>query len=394
MIPSYFEFYNPVKIISGDLALENIPYELKQMQVERPLIVSDPGVAQAGLLDIVVQAFGGSEVNIGAIYEDTPPDSSMATVKAAVELYRKNYCDSIVAVGGGSVMDTAKSVNVVVTEGGEDLLEYSGAEQLSRPLQPLIAVPTTAGTGSEVTLVAIIAYPEKNIKVAMTSNHLLPRVAVLDPRMTLTMPARITAATGMDALTHAIEGFSCIQKNPLSDAYAVASIELIRDYLVKAVTDGKNKEARMAMANASLMAGISFSNSMVGMVHSLAHAAGGICHVPHGVANAIILPHAMDFNMDKISDIYGSLLLPLAGEEIYTQTPVKKRGPKAADIVRELNQKLNSLCGLPITLKEAGVPRDKLEDIAETALNDGSLTFNPKDMDKKEAIKVLNKAYE
>jgi alcohol dehydrogenase len=393
MIPSYFEFLNPVKILSGRLAVDNIPYELDNLGVKTPLVITDPGVVQAGLLDVVVSGFSGQDSQIAAVYDQTPPDSSMDTVREAAKMYRDNNCDCLIAVGGGSVMDTAKSVNVLVTLGGDDLLEHSGAEGLKTPLKPLIAVPTTSGTGSEVTLVAIIAHKEKNVKVAMTSPHLLPRVAVLDPRMTLTMPPRITAATGMDALTHAVEAYSCLQKNPLSDGYAYASIELIRDYLIPAVEDGKKEEHRMAMANAALLAGIAFSNSMVGMVHSLAHAVGGVAHVPHGVANAILLPWVMEYNMEKVGDLYGELLLPLAGPDTFASTPKQDRASKSVAVIRDFNKKLTQLCNLPITLKDAGVPRNQLDEIAKAAINDGSLTFNPEDMDLDQAREVLEKAF-
>ena len=198
-------------------------------------------------------------------------------------IYRKTGCDSIIAVGGGSAIDTAKGVNIVITENSEDLMKFMGAEMLKKTMKPFIVVPTTSGTGSECTLVAVISNPAKNVKMAFTSYKLLPNVAVLDPRMTLTCPPKITAATGMDALTHAMEGFYCNQKNPMSDAYAGAAIELVRDNLVEAVKNGKNENARLAMANAACMAGTAFSNSMVGMVHGLGHAAGAVCHIPHGL---------------------------------------------------------------------------------------------------------------
>jgi alcohol dehydrogenase len=245
-----------------------------------------------------------------------------------------------------------------------------------------------------VTLVAVVADPAHNIKVAISSPHLLPRAAVLDPRMTRTMPPHVTAATGMDALTHAIEAYTCLQKNPLSDAYAWSAITLVRDYLIEAVKDGSYESARLAMANAALLAGVAFSNSMVGMVHSLAHAAGGVAHVPHGVANGIFLPFVMEYNMDRIKDLYAELLLPLAGTEIFAATPPEARGERAVAAVRNFSRRLNDLCGLPMTLKEAGVPRNRLEEIARAAVNDGSLTMNPEEMDVKDAMMVLERAYE
>ncbi|MBW1988759.1 MAG: iron-containing alcohol dehydrogenase [Deltaproteobacteria bacterium] len=394
MIPSYYEFHNPVKIIAGNKAVDNIPYELSLLKARRPLIITDQGVVGAGLLQIAVNAFAGSDAEVGAVFEHTPPDSSNEIVDEVARLFRDNRCDSIVAVGGGSVLDTAKGVNILVTEGGDSLLDYMGADVLKNPLMPLVAVPTTAGTGSEVTAVAVIANPKRHIKMPFTSFRLFPDIAVLDPRMTLTMPPKITAATGMDALTHAVEAYSCGQKNPVSDAYSVAAIGLIRDNLLKAVKNGKDKKARFAMANASLLAGVSFGNAMVGVVHAMAHASGGVAHVPHGVANAIFLPLGMEYNMSKAADYYGELLLPLAGEDVYLSTPKKERPQKAVEVIRELNRALNAASGMPITLKEAGVAKSKLEEIAATAINDGALVFNPKAVEYDDALALARAAYE
>ncbi len=394
MLPEYYEFYNPVKILSGHKALENLPYELEQLEAKRPIFLTDKGVSDAGLIKIIQKAVADSNMVIGAIYDKTPPDSSIKTVNEAAEIYRKNGCDSIVAIGGGSVIDTAKGVNIVITENSNDLSQFMGAEMLKKPMKPLVIIPTTSGTGSEVTLVAVINDPDRNVKMPFTSCHILPKLAILDTRMTLTMPPKITAATGMDALTHAVEAYICAQKNPISDAHAFAAINLIRDNLVTSVTDGKDKKARLAMANASCLAGAAFSNSMVGIVHSLGHAVGGVCHVPHGVAMSIFLPFGMEYNLPTSYDFIGELLLALGGFEAYSQTPPEDRAMAAIDVVRNLRQDLYDVSGLPMTLKDAGVEKGKLEQIAKTAINDGSLIFNPLEMNLDEAMGVLERAYE
>lgn len=360
---------------------------------KRPIIITDKGIVQAGLIDIVLKAFGNSDIEIGAIYDETPPDSSNVVVNQVAKIYREAKCDSIIAVGGGSVLDTAKGVNIVISENSDDLMKFIGADRLTAKMQPLIAIPTTSGTGSEVTLVAVIANVEKHVKMLFTSYKLLPDVAVLDPRMTLTVPPKITAMTGMDALTHAVEAYSCIQKNPMSDAYAWAAIDLIRQYLIKAVTNGKDEEARMGMANASLMAGAAFSNSMVGIVHGVGHACGGVCGIPHGLAMAILLPHGMEYNMKKCAPYYAELLLPLAGIEEYVKTPAEKRAERAVAVVRALNAELKKKTGMPNTLKEAGIPREKLPEIAKTAIGDGALTFNPEEASYDDILELLRRAY-
>jgi alcohol dehydrogenase len=393
-LPSYYEFFNPVKIASGKKALDNLPYELDQLNVQRPLIITDKGVVEAGLVRIVTSAFAGSVITIGGIYDDVPPDSSSEIVKAIAGVYRQNECDSLIAVGGGSPIDTAKGVNILVSEKSDDLLKFAGHDVLRRPLNPLVVIPTTAGTGSEVTYVAVIADLERNIKMSFTSVHLYPRLAILDPRMTVSMPPKITAATGMDALAHAMEAVTCLQKNPVSDAFAMAALELIRDNLIKVVKHGKDEEGRVAMANAACLAGAAFSNSMVGLVHALGHATGAVTRVPHGVAMSIFLPYVFEYNLEKTEPDVARLLLPFGGVEEYVKTPAAYRARRTMELIRALRESLFELCALPRTLKEAGVPGDKLEIIAQKAMNDGSLTFNPVEADYQDALLLLKEAYE
>jgi len=392
MLPDYYEFFNPVKINAGNEALETIPYELKQMNVSRPIIITDKGISDAGLLKTLVDSFDDSELVIGVIYDETPPDSSLKTVNEIAKLYRKHKCDSIIALGGGSPMDTAKGVNIIISEQDDDLRKFMGADRLKAPQQPLIAIPTTSGTGSEVTLVAVINDVENKVKMPFTSNLLLPKIAVIDPRMTLSLPARITAATGMDALTHAVEAYTCLQKNPMSDAYATSAIKLVRENLLKVVEKGDDKKARFAMANASTMAGIAFSNSMVGAVHAIGHACGAIAQVHHGNAMAILLPYVMKFNMDMLKNLYAELLLPVAGEKVYTETKAENRAMKTIETILLMNDSLNKLCGMPVKLSKAGVKKEQFEQIAKTAMNDGAMLPNPKELNKIDIINILNEA--
>jgi alcohol dehydrogenase len=394
MIPSYYEFINPVKIVSGTNAVDNIPHELDQLGAKRPMVITDQGVVMAGLLKYVEDAIEDSIATIGAVYDKTPPDSSLEVVREIAALYRSSNCDSFIAIGGGSAMDTAKGVNIIITENSDDLTQFIGADRLKNRLQPLIAIPTTAGTGSEVTLVAVVSDTANNVKMPFTSSHLLPNVAIIDPRMTLTLPPRLTAATAMDAMTHAVESYYCTQKNPMSDAYAFAAIKILRENIVNAVKNGKDAKTRLAVANAATMAGIAFSNSMVGLVHSLGHATGGICHVPHGVAMSIFLPFGMEYNLEKAGDHIGELLLPLGGSELYAATPKVRRAESAIKIIRKLQTELYQLCELPMTLKDAGVPRNKLEQIAQATMDDGALTYNPEVVTQADALRILKLAYE
>ena len=393
MLPNYYEFQNPVKIVSGQKALDNLPHELMQLGVARPLIVTDKGVSGAGLVKLVKNAFGSSGMTIGAIFDDVPPDSAVSVVNEIAAIFRENGCDGIVAVGGGSPIDTAKGVNIVVGENATDLMEYTGADRLTRPLKPLVVIPTTSGTGSEVTMAAVIADQERGVKMTFTSMHLLPRLAILDPRMTETMPAKITAATGMDALSHAVEAYTCLQKNPLSDAHATAAIRLIAEYLPRAVANKKDTEARLALANASCMAGAAFSNSLVGMVHGLGHAAGGVCHIPHGVAMGIFLRHGLRFNLDVNRKLTAELLFHFAGPEVYAQTPAEERAEAMIASLTAFQLDLEEKCGLPWRLREAGATQDQLGLIARAAINDGTMVFNPKEVEFDDALRVLTEAW-
>ncbi|HEO70082.1 MAG TPA: iron-containing alcohol dehydrogenase [Candidatus Hydrogenedentes bacterium] len=390
MMPKYYEFACPVKIVSGLKALANLPYEMGLLGAHRALIVTDQGVSRAGLIDRVREVFKGSDCQIGVIYDETPVDSSSSVVNEVARRYRDHACDCLVAVGGGSCMDTAKGANMLVAEDTDDLMQFQGAERLRKPTEPFIAVPTTAGTGSEVTFAAVIKDEATHTKLAFTSYKLFPDVAILDPKMTLTVPPKITAATGMDALTHAIEAYYCLQKNPVSDAFSLAAIHLTMDHLIPCVENGEDEQHRLAMANAALLAGISFSNSMVGVVHALAHATGGVWGVPHGVANGIFLPWGMESNLERVPETIAELAGPLGAD---AGGSVNDQAKAAVDAVCTLRRRLNHLCGLPITLRDAQVPEDQLEAIAKAAVNDGSVTYNPEAVTCEDALALLKKAY-
>lgn len=393
MIPEYYEFQNSVKVLSGKDALENIAFELKNFHAKRPAVLTGKKLLSLGVVKMVSANFEENGIAACLIYDDIPADSSTATVNDVIKAFQENDCDSLIAIGGGSIIDTAKAVVLALSQGVEDIASLMGSEIATRkPHVPFIAVPTTSGTGSETTLVAVIADPERDVKLEFLSYNLLPDVAVLDIRMTNQLPAKMTASTGMDALCHAVEAYTCIQKNPLSDAYAVAAIELIRDNLLTAVQNPKDAQARLAMANAALIAGVSFSNSMVGLAHAIAHACGGVSHVPHGDAIAVLLPHCMSYNLDACGANYGKLLPWICGEVVYTSTAPQDRGARVVAEIYKLTDRLSEICGLPLTLSECGVTEDSLELIAQAALNDGAILMNPKDAGLDDVMEILRKA--
>ena len=241
---------------------------------------------------------------------------------------------------------------------------------------------------------AVIANPAAHVKMEFISYHLLPGVAVLDGRMTASLPPRITASTGMDTLCHAIEAASCLQRNPVSDAFAEKAIGLVAQNLPAAVENGADRAARLAMANASLLAGAAFSNSMVGLVHAIGHALGGVCRVAHGDAMAILLPAVMEFNLETCAARYGELLLALAGPEEYAATPAPQRAGRAIQRVAALRQKLHESAGLPLTLRDTGrVEREQFEAVARTALDDGAIIVNPRAASLEQILDILEKVW-
>jgi len=401
-IPDYYEFCCRVNIVAGHDALEKIPGLLSAMGAGNSMILTDKGVQAAGLVTILMQAVEKG-LTIKCIEDDVPPDSDVNVVNRLAGRYNETGCDSIIALGGGSVMDTAKGINVLVSEKADDLMQFTGAGALKRKLKPLIAIPTTAGTGSEVTLVAVIADHEKNRKMAFASYFLLPDAAVVDSRMTLTLPPHITAATAMDALAHAVESYTMLSKNPLSDAHAKEAIQLIKTHLPGVISTPSNKEGRLALATAATLAGVAFSNSMVGMVHALGHSFGSVCHIPHGSCMAILLPFGLEYNLHKIEDRMGELLFDLAGPETYLKTPEAQRALKTISWIRQFNQDLcaatnglHATCFKDIKDKDQNrkVPEERLPDIALTALGDGAAFYNPEDTDYDDWLMVAKAAWE
>ena len=390
----FFEFFNPVKIVAGNRALDGIPAELERINTKRPLLISDMGVKEAGLVDILLKSVGESGFGFAGAFFDVPPDSGTKTVALAASIYREKHCDGIVALGGGSVIDTAKAVNILVSKKGDDLSVYSGAGAITGRLMPFAVIPTTSGTGSECTAVAMIRDDDTNRKLSFVSLSLLPDAAFIDPRMTLSLPPLITAATGMDALTHAVECCYCHGKNPLSDLYAGKAISILFNRLESAVKHPQNSDIRLDLALASTLAGIAFSNSMVGLVHSLGHATGSICKVPHGTAMAIFLPDVLSHNLEKRSEEIGELLLHITGPEKFYKIPDTERANTVIKSIIDLRENLNKYAGLPRKLSETGeVEYEILSKIARYAIDDPSIAFNPEEADYNDCLALLEKCY-
>ncbi|CAJ1810810.1 iron-containing alcohol dehydrogenase [Aeromonas veronii] len=390
----YYDFFCPVKLLAGEQALEQLASELASLGARRPLLLTDKGVNATGLATLLANVLAEGELPVAAIWDEIPADSSTAVVERIAKRYRELDCDSLVALGGGSVIDTAKAVNILTSMGGDHLLDYSGAGCLTRPLKPLAVVPTTAGTGSEVTLVAVIKDEASGRKVPFTSPFLLPQLAVLDPRLTQGLPLNITAATAMDAMTHAIEAFIGTAKNPVSDALALMAVEKIASALPQIIHDPQNKQLRLQLAEGSTLAGMAFSNSMVGLVHALGHSLGARCHLPHGLCMNLFLPTVLDYNRPEVDSELARLLLPLVGAERFAATPAHQRAEATITAIRTLRDTLWQAVKLPRTMSEAGVSdRSLLTEIRDLAVNDGALLFNRKDADREQLLTLLEQAW-
>lgn len=388
MANNYFEWVNSVKILCGDGAIENIPYELDFLSCKNPLLLSDDGLKKIGSVDKLVGLLKG--VKIKNIFTDIPADSSTETINNIVTMYKDKKCDGIIALGGGSVIDTAKGVRMVLGQGKSDINTLMGNENIKIGVHvPFVVIPTTCGTGSECTAVAVIKNHGDEVKMEFISSLLLPDVAVIDVRMTATLPVKLTASTAMDAMVHSIEAYTSLQKNPISDTYAITAIRLISQNLLKVLKNPNDLNGRYNLALASTLAGVAFSNAMVGVVHAIGHACGGVKGVPHGNAMACLICECMRYNSDKVGDLYGDLLLYLAGEEIYASTLKQDKCAKSIAYIKNLLSDINKITGMGIRLSDYGITKSGIEKIANVAQNDGAIIVNKKHVLKEDIIKIL-----
>lgn len=392
-----FEFSCPTKIVCGAHALDKLPDEVADRGMSHPLVMTDAGLMKLGVAAKLTDVLDAAGVAY-EVFDQVPPDSSMDVVNEVARLYAARGCDGFIAIGGGSVIDTTKGAAASLACEGVDFATLQGSEILHADLPPFIAVPTTAGTGSEVTLVAVVADTQKHAKLSFTSYKLVPHVAILDPALTSSLPPKLTATTGMDALTHAIEAYTSIQKNPVSDAFAVKAVELIAANLPTACRDGANADARMNLALASLMAGAAFSNAMVGIVHAIGHSLGGLCHIPHGQAMMMLLPHCVRFNLDRgiHAGLYGELLdalAPARAAGLGANASSDERDRAFCEHLTSLNDLYHDTYGVPLRLSELGVTREDLPAVAKQARYDGAALYNETEITLEDALAILEAAY-
>jgi alcohol dehydrogenase len=339
------------------------------MGVRRVLLLTDRGVRRAGVVDGIAGAVESLGIDV-TWFDEIEPNPRDSTVERAAGVAQEVAAGGLVAVGGGSVMDAAKAAGILVTSGGR-LRDYEGRGRVSRPIPPLVAVPTTAGTGSEVTFSSVITDTARRYKFSINSPLATARLAVLDPALTVSMPAPITASTGMDALTHAIEALTSTKANPISNALALSAIQLIAKHLVTATRDGENLEARSGMLMGSLLAGMAFANADVAGVHCMAEALGGVYDTPHGVANSIFLPYVMEFNLPSSAEKL-ALVASSMGETV-TGLSVPEAAMRSVEAVRALSVDLD----IP-RFGDLGIDSSGFDDLARLAAANGSAGSNPR----------------
>ncbi len=379
-----FEYNNPTKIIFGENSVKEIGLEVDSLGGSKALVVTDRGIIEAGLTEKVEKALGR---RYAGTYDQCIPDSGFHLIDEGAAFALEKGADILISVGGGSVIDTAKGMAVVMKEGGK-LSDYRGVQVLSRPQTPHIAVPTTAGSGSEVTWFAVIKDWERNIKEAFVDVHIIPNKAILDPTMVAGLPPHLTAGPGMDSLSHAVEAIHSLQRQPIIDGMALQAVRLIMENLPRCVEKGNDLVPRGQQQLAATMAGIAFGNSQPGLVHAMAHPVGALFKVPHGVANAILLPHVMLFNMPECADRYA--LIARAMDLDVRSLSDEEVGRAAVEAIRNLAAQI----GLPQKLREVDVPEEGLVEAADYSLADGSIVYNPRQVtDKEEVLEVYRAAW-
>ncbi|MCG6575036.1 iron-containing alcohol dehydrogenase [Pseudomonas sp. AF32] len=372
------------KLITGAAAIEQLAAELTRLDVDNPLIVTDAALVRSGTVELALQHLGGRDYEI---FDRVMPDPEIAIVKDCMQAYRDGGHDGLIGLGGGSAIDIAKCVGVYAGYHGE-LEDMFGVDQVPRKGPPMIAIPTTAGTGSEVTNVAILSDKAAQLKKGIVSDYLLPDVALVSPQMTLTCPRGVTASSGVDALVHAIEAYLSLNASPITDALAIGAIKLITQALPKAFCNPSHLQAREDMATASLMAGMAFGNAGVGAVHALAYPLGGRFHVSHGVANALLLPYVMAWNklacverMRDIAEAMGVRTSHLSDLE-------------AADEAVEAMTALCAAVEIPKGLSGLGVTEDVIPSMAaEAAGIERLMRNNPRKLSTADIEKIYRAAY-
>ncbi|MGS0673501.1 L-threonine dehydrogenase [Shewanella sp. 125m-1] len=378
------KFFIPSVNILGQDAVTEAIGDIKSLGFKNALIVTDKPLVDIGLVAQVTDKLASNNIN-SVIFDGVQPNPTVGNVEAGLEILTANNCDFVISLGGGSPHDCAKGIALVATNGGS-IKDYEGLDVSTKPQLPLVAINTTAGTASEMTRFCIITDEERHIKMAIVDKNTTPILSVNDPELMLLKPAGLTAATGMDALTHAIEAYVSIAANPITDACAIKAIELIQANLVEAVENGQSIEARDQMAYAQFLAGMAFNNASLGYVHAMAHQLGGFYDLPHGVCNALLLPHVQAYNAQvvpaRLKDVAKAMGVDVAAMS-------DEQGAEAAiTAIKKLSVAVN----IPENLTKLGVKAEDIATLADNALKDACGFTNPKQATHAEICQIFTNA--
>ena len=383
-----YDFLMPSVNFFGPGVISKIGDRAKMLGMKKPVIVTDKFLEglKDGAVEQTLESLKAAGVDY-VVYNNVEPNPKIRNIKEVKKLYEESGADSIITVGGGSAHDTGKGAGIILTN-GDDITKLAGIETLDKALPPLIAVNTTAGTGSELTRHAVITNEETHLKFVVVSWRNIPLVSFNDPTLMLDVPKGLTAATGMDAFVQAVEPYVSVDHNPITDSQCVEAIKLIETSLREAVANGHNLDARTKMVEAEMLAGMAFNNANLGYVHAMAHQLGGQYDAPHGVCCALLLPYVEEYNIIACPDRFAQLA------EIMGENTEGLSTRDAAELAIKAMKQLSEDVGIPHSIKEIGAKPEDFELMAENALKDGNAFSNPRKGTKEDIIKIFQAAYD
>lgn len=371
------------EIIFGSHSMNQCGESLLRLGAQRVFVVTDDNVLACSWVDEVIRYLEQGGIRY-TVWHGVTPNPKDYEVHAGAETYLSAGCDAILGIGGGSVIDAAKAVALLVSNGGE-IQFYEGVDTITKPLPPMVMIPTTAGSGSEVSQFSIIVDSKRKVKMTIISKSLVPDIAIIDPRTLGTKDSQLTAYTGMDVLTHAIESFISLAATPLTEVFSLQAIRLVAKHLRPSTASRFNMQAKEGMAMASLQAGLAFSNAILGATHAISHQLGGLLDCAHGEVTAILLPYVMEFNYIACPEKYVQIAMALGEESSQGST---LSGRQAIQRVKEYMRDL----AIPTSLSQLGLTRDQIPVLSRNALNDACMVTNPRDMTLSDIVSILDQA--
>jgi len=381
--PPLVKFHAP-EVVFGLGSLGEAGFSAARLGARRPMVVTDPGVIEAGWCDELLGHLAGSRLT-PVVWSDVTPNPKDHEIHAAYERYVEEGCDVLIALGGGSCIDAAKGVAILSGNGGQ-ILDYGGVDLVAKPIPPLLMIPSTSGTGADVSQFCIVTDTARSVKITIMGRALVPDISITDPRLLVTMPEWLNAATGLDALTHGIESFVSLAHNPLADIHALNAVGLVCQNLRTTILRPTEEGARSKMAQASLNAGLAFTNAILGATHAMSHQVGGMLDLPHGVVNGVLLPHVIRFNGAELPERFVPIAQAMGLDVV--GAPPDEAVERVAEAVRALGDEV----GVPRGLGALGVRAEDIPRLSELTLSDACLTTNPRQTSVEDVMAMFRAA--